>query len=137
MTAFFLSILVAAQPPLDCHNARTQTDMNQCAAISFTEADRELNEAWREVIAYVRRFDREFPPIEGDTRANGENRLRAAQRAWIVFRDEHCAVAGYEARGGTLEPLIYNGCRAGLTSERTEQLRGLVMDLVPADGAPQ
>ena len=46
-----------------------------------------------------------------------------AQRAWLIFRDAHCTVEGYEARGGSMEPMVYNGCRARITRERTAQLR--------------
>ena len=44
--------------------------------------------------------------IEGDDRPGDEATLREAQRAWVAFRDAHCRLEGYEARGGTMEPLV-------------------------------
>jgi len=125
MIATLLALIAAAQePPLDCRDPQTQHDMNQCAARDFEAADRALNEVWPQVVAYVRAQD------EGadDDRPSGEDRLRAAQRAWLAFRDAHCAVDSYAMRGGSAEPLLYNGCRARITEARTAQLRALILD---------
>ena len=51
--------------------------------------------------------------------------LLEAQRAWLRFRDGHCASVGYQARGGSLEPLLIATCKAELTRERTRQLKAL------------
>jgi uncharacterized protein YecT (DUF1311 family) len=74
------------------------------------------------VIAGARGRDRELDRSY-DVRPTTEAKLREAQRAWIVFRDAHCTVEGYDqARGGSMEPMVYHGCRARLTRERTRQL---------------
>lgn len=125
MIIILLSLLASAQEPsLDCRDPQTQQDMNQCAARDFELADRALNEVWPQVLAYVRGQD------EGvdDGRASSESRLLAAQRAWIVFRDAHCTVDSYAMRGGSAEPLLYEGCRARITEARTAQLRALILD---------
>jgi uncharacterized protein YecT (DUF1311 family) len=129
MIATFL-MAIALQSSLDaqarefhCSDPQTQLDMNQCAGIDFQRADIELNRVWREAIAAARQDDAE---IEGsnDRRPTEEAQLREAQRGWLIFRDAECTVEGYrEARGGSMEPLIYNGCRARLTRERIAQLR--------------
>ena len=118
-------ILISAQPQPDCEEARTQAEMNHCAALDFERADAELNAAWPRVLAYVRELDADTRPAFDD-RPSGEARLREAQRAWITVRDAHCAVAGHEARGGSLESLIYDNCRAEITRQRTEQLHSLI-----------
>lgn len=118
-------LLLAAQPEeLNCSDPQYQAEMNQCAARDFIEADVELNAAWGEFLRYAREMDVEPPP--GDDRPGSEARMRRAQRAWVTFRDEHCAVAGYEARGGSMESMVYEGCRAELTRARTAQLLELV-----------
>jgi len=48
-----------------------------------------------------------------------------SQRAWLKFRDAHCVVEGYYARGGSMEPLMVNTCLEEVTKQRTEQLRSL------------
>ena len=111
-------------PPPDCGNADNQAEMNMCAARDFEMADRELNIAYQEAIAGARaddvELDREF-----DKRPGSEEVLRQGQRAWVTFRDAHCTLVGYqEARGGSMEPLSFNSCRASMTRARTAQLRG-------------
>lgn len=114
----------AAADEVDCANAMTQYDMNYCAGREFAAADAELNRVWREVItseaAEDRRYNRE--DREGGRQRDGEAQLRAAQRAWVTFRDGQCAYESYENFGGTMEPLVYNSCRAELTRQRTAQL---------------
>lgn len=117
----------AAHQPLDCADPQAQQEMNRCAALDFERADAALNAAWSAAIAFARSDDA-AGGIQGDDRPSGEARLREAQRAWLVFRDAHCALEAYEMRGGSAEPLLYNGCRARITAERTAQLRALFID---------
>ena len=124
-------LAVALQASLDaearehhCADAQNQMDMNACAGIDFARADAQLNALWRGAIAEARAVDREFRTFPGhDDRAGSEAVLRNAQRAWLIFRDAHCTFEGYEARGGSMEPMLYNGCRARITRERIAQLR--------------
>ena len=96
--------------------------MNRCAALDFERADAELNRLWRDVIAGARESDLELDR-DFDRRPTNEETLRQAQRAWVAFRDAHCAWEGFEeARGGSMEAMIYQSCRARLTRERIAQL---------------
>jgi uncharacterized protein YecT (DUF1311 family) len=106
-----------------CDDPQNQNDMNACAAIDFGQADAALNEAWRSAAARASAADHELDR-RYDRRPTSAAKLHEAQRAWIVFRDADCALLGYdEARGGSMEPMVYEGCRAQLTRERTRQLR--------------
>ena len=119
-----LAAMAALQTPYEEHNCddpQNQADMNACAAIAFETADADLNAAWAEAIAGAREMDGEINR-EFDDGPTSEAVLREAQRAWIVFRDAQCTYEGHEARGGSMEPMIYNGCRARLTRERAAQL---------------
>ena len=111
----------------DCNDPRTQGDMNVCARIDFQRADLALNAAYRTAIAAAQAHDRELRAMDGtgDTRPGYEAVLRAAQRAWLTYREQHCTWQGYnEARGGTMEPMSYNACLAATTVARTEELTG-------------
>ena len=123
--AIAIALLAAQEPQWNCPDPQTQSEMNACAAIDFERADAELNAAYRAAIAHARASDRDplSRPPEGDERPGEEASLREAQRAWIAFRDAHCRLQGYEARGGSMEPMIYDGCRAEVTRARTAQLR--------------
>ena len=123
-----LAALAAFQTPYQdhhCDDPQNQADMNACAAIDFEAADAELNAVWSEAIAGAREMDAEINR-EYDQAPTSEAVLREAQRAWIIFRDAQCTYEGHEARGGSMEAMIYDGCRARLTRERTAQLRGPV-----------
>lgn len=121
-----LALLAAqpgAAPEWNCADPRAQNEMNACAAIDFERADAALNAAWRGLIAGAREADREIDRRH-DRRPTGEAKLREAQRAWLVFRDSHCTYEAYESRGGSMEPMLYHGCRAALTRARIRQLTG-------------
>ena len=126
-----LALLAAAQTSADdpkCDDPQSQAEMNLCASLDFQAQDAELNRVWAEAIAAARQADREINR-EFDTRPTEEAMLRESQRAWLTFRDAHCTVEGYrEARGGSMETMVYEGCRARLTEERIAQLMPPVDD---------
>ena len=110
-----------------CNDPQNQAEMNICAGISFQRADNDLNAAYRVAIAAAQANDREFRAMgtTGDTRPGYEAVLRAAQRAWVAYREQHCTWAGYnEARSGSMESMIYNGCRTIATRARIGELTG-------------
>jgi uncharacterized protein YecT (DUF1311 family) len=109
-------LLLAAQP-VDCDNALTQADMNQCAGRGAREADAELNSLWPNLVRQMQAADR-----EGNTNGEGEKRLRAAQRAWIAYRDAQCTLEGADALGGSMETLLVQGCLEQMTRRRINEL---------------
>ena len=112
--------LLALQIPCDPNGP--QQAMNTCAREDFQRADAELNRIYRQAIEWARAADRELDR-NYDQRPGYEETLREAQRAWVIFRDAHCTWEGYgEARGGSMEPLVFEGCRAGLTRSRITEL---------------
>jgi len=123
-----LALLAAQQVPereWNCEAPQAQVEMNACAALDFERADAELNTVYRDAIAHARANDRspDNGRVEWDDRPGEEASLREAQRGWLTFRDAHCRLEGYSERGGSLEPLVYELCSAGLTRVRTAQLR--------------
>jgi len=115
----------APEASIDCRNAMTQSEMTACAVKGFEAADAELNLQWKDTLAVMQRWDaRGDSDPTGDTTGYAEA-LIAAQRDWIAFRDSHCRVEGFAARGGSLQPMLEAGCKESLTRERTLQLRDL------------
>lgn len=88
---------------------QSQQEMNAEAARNAARADKELNQAYRALLATL---DEE-----------GTKLLKASQRAWIAYRDADAAAAADEARGGSMAPMLYAGTLARLTRERTVILR--------------
>lgn len=104
---------------VDCTNTLFQQEMNACAELDWMDADADLNVAYAAAMAVMKGYDADLAISERGAEAT----LRAAQRAWIGFRDAACAAEGYAMRGGSAEPLLIYGCRARLTQQRTEDLR--------------
>lgn len=120
-----LATQVWAQEEPDCQNAVTQQDMNICAGLDHEEADVALNTVYGEVVAAMRATDTELKETSPDL-AGAEAALKKAQRAWIGYRDAHCETAGFQARGGSMEPMLVSGCMAELTRQRTTELKALL-----------
>lgn len=128
--AFFAAILIcgaasaqsdADEPNIDCSKAETQTDLNICAARDFDAADKALNAQYKKTRAAMVAIDAD---LENDMKG-AEKALLKAQRAWVDYRDGECEAQGFQARGGTMEPLLVSGCKADLTQKRTKELKDL------------
>ena len=61
---------------LDCDNAMTQMEMNQCAAQALEQADQELN--------------RVYTQYRADLSAKDRQALKQVQLAWTKSRDLDC-----------------------------------------------
>ncbi|HAU76397.1 MULTISPECIES: lysozyme inhibitor LprI family protein [Agrobacterium] len=115
-----ISMPVAAQEP-NCKEPQTQADMTICAGKDYEKADKELNVAYQKLRKLL---------IERDKAADADGKgatdaLVTAQRTWVAFRDANCALAGFQARGGSMEPMLISSCLAETSGKRAEELRQL------------
>lgn len=108
-------------PSVDCAEAVTQTDMTLCAQQAYGEADAALNAAYRKAMARAVAMDKNLADLSAGM-AGAAEALKAAQRAWIPYRDGQCALAGFAARGGSMEPMLVAQCLADLSHARTKEL---------------
>lgn len=119
----------SAQPPVpgwNCDDPQVQAEMNWCAGQDFAAADDAMNTQWAIKRAAMKARDAEWAALgSADKRAGFMKNLLEAQRGWLRYRDAHCALEGYEARGGSLEPLLVLTCKARVTRVRTQQLKDL------------
>ena len=106
---------------VDCENAMAQSDMNFCANKDYEAADKELNAVYRKTVATMKDTDKDLGAIN-------ENYVGAVD-ALNDYRDGQCELAGFEARGGSMEPMLVSGCLADLTKKRTAELKGLTEGL--------
>ncbi|TAA65025.1 lysozyme inhibitor LprI family protein [Shinella sp. JR1-6] len=112
------------EPEVDCQNAQAQIEMNICAGRDYEAADEELNAAYKVTMAAARRMDEQAREM-GEHYVGAVDALKRAQRAWIGYRDGQCELAGFEARGGSMEPMLVSGCLADLTRKRTAELKAV------------
>ena len=123
------TLLLSVTPGTDpvskqCHDrAMSQAQTNKCVSEEFKRADSALNLAYQAAMARIR-ADVSFMRND-DGRQRGDILLRDIQKAWIIQREKLCQLQSYVFRGGSLEGLIYNGCRAEFTRERTIWLENI------------
>jgi uncharacterized protein YecT (DUF1311 family) len=113
-----------AQDRADCSEAISQLEMNKCAAKDFILADKELNRVYNAILLK-------------ESEDNGFiAKLRAAQRAWVAFRDAQLEAAFYckEASGGwdpcfgSMASMSYSSLKAKMTRERIDQLKDMMRE---------
>jgi uncharacterized protein YecT (DUF1311 family) len=108
LAASLLILSPAAGQPRPEQDGPTQHDMNVVAAQGHRAADEALNNVYGQLMAQAS--------------SGGRTRLRAAQRAWIRFRDLDCA-ARAGSRGGSFYPASLARCLEAATEDRTKTLR--------------
>lgn len=94
----------------DCPRAETQLALNQCAAAELKRAE-----------AYMQAVYDSLHVILRDT--SRIRLLAEAQMAWVAFRRAYCVYIAGAYEGGSMYPMQYGFCAAGVTDERAKQLR--------------
>ncbi|MBU7585439.1 MAG: lysozyme inhibitor LprI family protein [Nostoc sp. TH1S01] len=92
----------------NCNDPQTQSEINICSQLSYQDADKKLNQAYKKLLAKLSK--------------SRQQKLIAAQVAWIKFRDASCEFERSQYEGGSIAPAIYSGCLEEATKQRTQQL---------------
>lgn len=99
-----------ADPP-----SQSQMELNEQACAAYKKADAEMNKVYRQILS-ENRVDKLFL-----------QKMRAAQRAWLAFRDAHLEAlypaADKRAAYGTVNPMCQCMELEKLTNERVTVLR--------------
>ncbi|MEO7933993.1 MAG: lysozyme inhibitor LprI family protein [Chthoniobacterales bacterium] len=113
-----LLILVLVVVTVASAFSQSQREMNLVAQRNFEKADTRLNKVYQKLLTQCD--------------AEAREKLKTAQRAWVVFRDaEADYAADDEARGGSLASLIYSNTQTQLTQERTAHFQKLLAISTP------
>ncbi|NHI00043.1 lysozyme inhibitor LprI family protein [Oceanimonas sp. MB9] len=88
--------------------AATQVEMNQQSQRNYQAADRALNQAYGQLMN----------SLASDRR----KKLKAAQRAWLRFRDAQAELVSSAYEGGSMQPLVHSEELRRLTESRTREL---------------
>lgn len=116
----------AQEPQPNCKDPQTQADMTICAGRDLADADKALNAQYQ----VTRKALKERDAGASAELKGGEDALLKAQRAWLAYRDAQCASVGFQARGGSMEPMLVSSCEADLTRNRTAELKALVDNML-------
>lgn len=92
-----------------CRNVVVTLEMENCFDKAYRANDSELNQTYRQISKVLQADDLE--------------RLKAAQRLWIQFRDATCTAESDLYSGGTASAPAYSACLEELTRQRTADLK--------------
>ncbi|MBI3796009.1 MAG: DUF1311 domain-containing protein [Deltaproteobacteria bacterium] len=92
--------------------------MNDEADAEFAQSDKALNTACGALLTAIEKYGPDFN--------TWREKLRAAQRDWIKFRNANCDYESAHLEGGQSWSMEYNGCRSSMTTERTQSLRDML-----------
>jgi uncharacterized protein YecT (DUF1311 family) len=111
---------------IPCDQRQTQLDMKQCSAELYEKSDTQLNALYSKL---VERFQKRISHAAQQKDAGqqtyelrGLSSLRQPQRAWIQYRDAHCAAARQRYEGGTIAPVVISLCMAEVTGHLVQEL---------------
>lgn len=114
-----------AQPGDVCASAASNVEMKTCLARAYQHADKQLNVVWKQVLGTV--DDADYLTLE--QRDAWKKELRAAQRAWVQFKEHDCNGAVlYEWWGGSGAGGAISSCLLGHTEARTKDLKRRYLD---------
>ena len=103
---FLFTTPILADPP-DCAK-NNEIEIGACLQEAAKKADRIMNETYNKKMSQL-----------GN---ESKDRLRKAQRAWIVFRDMSCHYEADVAKGGSMEGELWQLCLEKMTKQRSKEL---------------
>jgi len=113
LIALGVSLLALADArALDCANAVTTPDMNECAAREQKVVEANLNRTYQQLLK----------DLNDPDSAATKKKLVVAQRAWVKFREADCAAVYEHYAGGTIRNLMHSGCMRGRAEQRIKEL---------------
>ncbi|WP_417526981.1 lysozyme inhibitor LprI family protein [Marinomonas shanghaiensis] len=108
-TALSLSV-AASEPTLDCENAITTLDINQCAAQDLQTANTVMH-TYLKTSYQHNKHDPEL--IEA---------IKLAQKDWQNYMASHCDSVYTQWRDGTIRGVMAISCKTKLTKQRTHEI---------------
>ena len=104
----------AADVCADGPEGRTTLAISECLMAETAAWDAMLNEVYQRQMADLAAQAADLP-----------DQLRAAQRAWIAFRDAECGLQYGLWQDGSMRVIVAGNCQLSKTAERTLELRDL------------
>jgi uncharacterized protein YecT (DUF1311 family) len=110
-----------------CDKAVSQMALNQCSGEQYRKSDARLNAVYAKALT-VMGYDLD------DARAHNNkqketyertaiNKLKAAEKVWIQYRDLHCDAASQQYAGGSMRSMVESDCLKRTTDHRIEDIK--------------
>jgi len=106
---FFIALSATSAQALDCQNAVSTPDLNECAAREQKQVEVKLNQVYQRVLKTV-------------TASKVRSQFVAAQRAWVKFREADCKAVYEQHADGTIRTVMYLGCMQNRAETRIKEL---------------
>jgi uncharacterized protein YecT (DUF1311 family) len=97
-----------------CNDAMTTAQMRECENSRYERSDSELNQVYTELMSRLNE--------------SRQAKLKAAQRAWIQFRDKNTEFMASDFEGGSMGPLISIYWLNLMTEHRLSELREMLQE---------
>lgn len=108
--ALLSSPTLSASAGVDCQNARTTIEINQCAAIELESAQAQLAEY----------LQASFEHHADDPQLVAA--IKTAQKDWQAYMASHCDAVYTQWRDGTIRGVMSLSCKTQLTQQRTHEV---------------
>lgn len=93
---------------VNCANAMTQSDMNQCASQELAQEDKKINAAYNQ--------------LRSKQAPEQQKLLKEVQLAWIKYKELACKYEAGGVEGGSAYPMVHAYCLAQKTRQRSAEL---------------
>jgi uncharacterized protein YecT (DUF1311 family) len=100
-----------------CDDAQTTEEIQSCNQKEFETSDARLNETYQKIVGI---FQQNNDAAKQNVK-NVEN-LKAAQAAWLKYRETNCLAETETYAGGAMEKYAGLICKRRLTEQRIEEL---------------
>lgn len=105
---------------LDCGQAVTTIDINQCAKIEQEKVEKELNDVYQRVLANIMALNQR---PETSLQTNIAQNFIDARRQWVKLRDADCKNVYHYWSGGSIRNLMYLDCMQSMAKQRIKLLK--------------
>ena len=116
-TLLLIVVPTLSHAKLDCKDAITTPDINQCAQTEFESVEKKLNETYRRVLKSLNKPDEEIVSYSEIKRG-----LIEAQKAWVSFRQKDCDAYFTLHASGTIRTVMYIGCMQSHAEKRIKEI---------------
>ena len=99
---------------VDCEKATTTVDLNECASITFKEADKRLNATYNKIYKSLNDQEKKI--------------LKDSQNAWIKYRDTNAELMVLPYLRASMHTMVYLGAKTELTDTRIEELESITSE---------
>jgi uncharacterized protein YecT (DUF1311 family) len=98
--------------------AVSQIELNACSAEQYRKADERLNALYASLMNSLRSGAQQGSDDERKYQEIAIQKLTAAEKEWIKYRDLHCDAVKQQFEGGSIAPMMWSSCMEQVTNDR-------------------